>query len=97
MNRATEEALKALAGHSIARVEIVADHAELAVPDSEGWRLVISGAVDERGRPVLTARWEPGLHQRHPRLRFRLPAGGRPSKAARSHAGGGRSRDLARR
>jgi hypothetical protein len=93
VNRATEKALKALAGHPIARVEIVADHAELAVPDSEGWRLVIGAVVDEQARPALSARWEPGLYRRHPRLLFRrLPAGGRPFKGARSHACGRHSK-----
>lgn len=64
MNNATEEAFNALAGCSIARVDIDGDVVELAVPQSEGWRLIITAALDERARPALTARWEPGMRRR---------------------------------
>jgi hypothetical protein len=63
MNRATEKAFEALARRSIAGVDIAGDTVELAIPDSEGWRLIITAAPDECGRPALTARWEPGLRR----------------------------------
>jgi hypothetical protein len=65
VNRATERALNALAGCSIARVDIEGDVVELAVPQSEGWRLIVTTSLDERARPELTARWVPGLRRRH--------------------------------
>ena len=41
MDRATREAFKSLENRPIAYVDITSDTAELAVPESEGWRLVI--------------------------------------------------------
>lgn len=63
MNDATERAFDSLAGCSIARVDIDGDVVELAVPQSEGWRLVVTAALDERARPELTARWVPGMRR----------------------------------
>lgn len=67
MNPATAETFKSLAHRRIARVDVIGDVVELAVPESEGWRLVISAALDERAQPTLAAHWEPGL--RRPRRR----------------------------
>lgn len=65
MDALTEKNLKALAGRSIAHVNMrSADVVEFAVPESEGWRLVVSATEDEKGKPELRAHWEPGLHCR---------------------------------
>lgn len=65
MDALTEKNLKALAGRSIAHVIVrSADVVEFAVPESEGWRLVVSATEDEKGKPELGAHWEPGLHCR---------------------------------
>ena len=61
----TEKNLKALAGRSIAYVNVRSpDVVEFAVPESEGWRLVVSATPDKEGGPALGARWEPGLRHR---------------------------------
>jgi hypothetical protein len=66
--------LKALAGRSVAHVDVRSpDVVELAVPESEGWRLVVSATTDKEGRPALGARWEPGLrHRRDPSVLRRI-------------------------
>lgn len=65
MNRANAESFRSLAHRSVARVDVIGDVVELAVPESEGWRLVISAAIDERGQPTLVAQWKPGVRHRH--------------------------------
>jgi hypothetical protein len=66
MNDASREAVKSLEHHAVARVDVTADNrVELAIPDSKGWRLVISATVDEGATPTLVACWEPGLRQPH--------------------------------
>ena len=71
MDRATRDAFKPLEHRSIAKVRTTADSAELVVPESEGWRLVISAALDEHATPTLVAHWEPGIRRRHPRTALR--------------------------
>jgi hypothetical protein len=63
MNRATREAFESLEHRSVARVDLTSDTAELVVPESEGWRFVISAALAERAKPALVAHWEPGLRR----------------------------------
>ena len=65
MNRATTESFKSLEHRSVARVDVIGDVVELAIPESEGWRLVISATLDERARPALVAHWESGLRRPH--------------------------------
>jgi hypothetical protein len=67
MNHATRETFKSLEHHSVARVDVIDDVVELATPESEGWRLVISAALDEQATPTLNAHWEPGLRGSHRR------------------------------
>jgi hypothetical protein len=71
MNRATSETFKSLEHHSIADVAVRDDTVELAIPESEGWRLVISAALDEGAKPILVARWEPGLRRSERRVALR--------------------------
>ena len=65
MDTATRSSFTSLEGHSVAQVEVLADSVELGVPDSEGWRVVISAKLDEQLRPTLVARWDPGLRRLH--------------------------------
>ena len=64
----TERSFKALAGRRVAHVSVLsADFVELTVPESEGWRLVVSATDDEQGKPALSAHWEPGGRESSPR------------------------------
>ena len=87
MNRATEEAFNALAGCSVARVDIEDDVVEFAVPQSEGWQLIVTAALDERARPALTARWEPGMRRRHRGVPLRRLLAHRPHERVHIRAG----------
>ena len=93
----TEKNLKALAGRSIAHVNVRSpDVVELAVPESEGWRLVVSATTDKEGRPALGARWEPGLrHRRDPSVLRRIIH--RPRRVTRHRSSCPRSADQAKR
>lgn len=83
----TEKNVKALAGRSIAHVNVRSpDVVELAVLESEGWRLVVSATTDKEGRPALGARWEPGLrHRRDPSVLRRIIH--RPRRVTRHRSG----------
>jgi hypothetical protein len=61
MDAVTIKEFKALEHRSIAHVDAVGDAVELGIPESEGWRFVISATLNEQSRPTLHARWEPGL------------------------------------
>jgi hypothetical protein len=89
MDRATSQNLEALRHHSIAHVEVTGETVELGIPESEGWRLVISAAVDEQASPTLRARWEPGLRRPHDNALRRMIARARRSRASADYSGGG--------
>jgi len=93
MSRATAESFKSLEHHSVARVDVLDGVVELGIPESEGWRLVISAALDHRARPMLVARWEPGLRRPHRRTALRRMIALHPRRPMHRHA----ARSLMRR
>lgn len=87
MDRTIEQGFKSLAGKSIASVEVRGDDSvELHVPESEGWRLVISATMDMHAKPALLAHWEPGLRRPHCPAALRRIVAFPPRRAARRHA-----------